>query len=967
MYKKFLLLIALFASIPLSQSADTLASSSFTAGGLLTYTYFSTGVASVKSCNTKAETVEVPETVTLGSREYKVTKIENSAFSGCKLLTKVVLPNSITEIGNMAFKGDSLLAEINIPETITSIGRQAFEGCKTLNNVTLPQGLTKIDDFTFQGCASLDNIDIPASVTEFGYSCFKNTGFSSFIIPETVIKMGNSVFENCKKLVTVTIPESITSINIAAFAGCESLVEFKTAKKLNTIFTSAFKGCLSLTEINDPAHYIYSNAFENCTGLKKASVSSSAKEMFKGCTALETAMIFYSGVGESMFEGCTNLKSVSILYSGGSIGARAFYGCESLESAPIQNGIISIGSLAFAGCPKIKSVSIPRCVKEVADAFEPVEGLEIKINSLLSEGSSSSAPYHFLSVAKPAVVYAHLMDKSKIEESYSGKVIYFEEMDIASSKSWLARIDFNINATSENLALPLRNIYYAPLGTLNKITDIPLRDDHSYSITGLQPEQVYYVVAVDKNNEEHNYTFKTTKPTVTFSGHVYNQTQTSLEGRLTASSDESVQPLCYILDKECKNNQWTKVKGLIPGKTYTLTGYADYNGKRYNAKESVTTSTLGMNPKLTCTATPTKLIFTGSYQKGDATVEKFGFTSSNTKNDFDGNTSMTISGLEPRASYTAYFGVKVAENYSPYRASLYGTTADVTWSEGDFTATSTKSVRLRVATNCDAETGTGIEWRRNDAPDNVKSTYVACPVVDGILVGSLRNLNPDVYYKFRPVYETSNGTKYYGTWAGFYSGDASVYFDPEVRTLDDIEIFENSALVASYVMPGSDDIKRQGIQYWRKGTTQGRADERMELITSGIKSTVTLPDLFAGTEYAYRAFAETASGTIYGDEKSFVTKGTSGIDYIISNESEKLSIVLKENPARGQIQFSINGSTESIFEVSLLSMSGNIIRHEMRDASSEWMILDANCSSGIYLLMVNDGKTCASTRVIIMN
>lgn len=266
------------------------------------------------------------------------------------------------------------------------------------------------------------------------------------------------------------------------------------------------------------------------------------------------------------------------------------------------------------------------------------------------------------------------------------------------------------------------------------------------------------------------------------------------------------------------------------------------------------------------------------------------------------------------------------------------------------------------------ETGTGIEWRRNDAPDNVKSTYVACPVVDGILVGSLRNLNPDVYYKFRPVYETSNGTKYYGTWAGFYSGDASVYFDPEVRTLDDIEIFENSALVASYVMPGSDDIKRQGIQYWRKGTTQRRADERMELITSGIKSTVTLPDLFAGTEYAYRAFAETASGTIYGDEKSFVTKGTSGIDYIISNESEKLSIVLKENPARGgQIQFSINGSTESIFEISLLSMSGNIIRHEICDASSEWMILDANCSSGVYLLMVNDGKTCASTRVIIMN
>ena len=38
----------------------------------------------------------------------------------------------------------------------------------------------------------------------------------------------------------------------------------------------------------------------------------------------------------------------------------------------------------------------------------------------------------------------------------------------------------------------------------------------------------------------------------------------------------------------------------------------------------------------------------------------------------------------------------------------------------------------------DAKTNVGFEWRRYDAPDEVPSNVVACPVVDGMLTGSLR-------------------------------------------------------------------------------------------------------------------------------------------------------------------------------------------------------------------------------------
>ncbi|MCM1332295.1 MAG: leucine-rich repeat protein [Bacteroides sp.] len=786
---------------------------------------------------------------------------------------------------------------------------------------------------------------------------------------ENITRIGQNIFEGCKKLSTVTFPKTITSIPAGMFKNCTALSSFKYPEKFNTIFNSAFYGCTSLTEINDPAHYIYFNAFENCTGLKKATVSDAAKQMFKGCTALESVSIFDNEISESMFEGCTNLKSVSLLGSRTSptsvktIGSRAFFGCESLTSAPLS-GVSIINSNAFANCKNLTTVSLPTSITTVnTNAFDFTTVTKLVINPVLGNKSTpNNNAYQFLpSSAAGLTIYAHRIDQTFIERYWKGEVKYFEDTDITSSSSLFCGIDFALNTSSENISLPISSISYGKHGEASR--NLNINSDNKYSIRDLQPEETYYIYLTDKNGQ-HTYAFKTPTPTVTFKNST-NRTQTSLGGTVTASSDESVKPICYLLDKECTNGQPTIITGLIPGNQYTLRGRADYNGKSFFSSNSYSTATDGMNPKIIVKATPTRLIFEGTYTKGSATVTNFGFISDMYSNDFDKEYTKVIKGLEPGDTKWAHFGVKVAENTKAYKVSLSGTTVNVTWSEGDFVATSTKSVRLRVATNCDAETGTGIEWRRNDAPDNVKSTYVACPVVDGILVGSLRNLNPEVYYKFRPVYETSTGKKYYGEWAGFYSGDASVYFDPEVRTLEDIEVFENSALVACYIMPGSDDVKRQGIQYWHKGSPKGRADAPLEITTSGIKSTVTLPDLQPGTEYAYRAFAVTETGTVYGEEKSFITKGTSGIDYIIDNQENNLTVTLMENPTVTPIRFAVSGTSAESIEVSVASMSGAIITRRHIPLDAEILSLDINVPHGVYLLSVNDGMHQSTSRVII--
>ena len=336
-----------------------------------------------------------------------VTEIGNSAFSGCTSLAEIVIPDSVTEIGEFAFSGCTALLKVVLSKNMTAIEAQTFSGCSSLESIIIPEGVTKIgtrsksEDFmcdgaAFYGCTSLKEIIIPDSVTEIWWRAFSGcTSLSKVKLPKNLTSINSDVFSGCTSLAEITIPDSVTSIGSSAFEGCASLAEIVIPDSVTSIGGSAFSGCTSLAEITipDSVTSIGGSAFEGCASLAEIvipdSVTSIGGFAFSGCTSLAEIDIpdSVTEIGSSAFSGCTSLSKVDLPKKLSTIEAYTFSGCSSLESIVIPDGVTAIGTWSeyentyygssFSGCKSLKEIVIPDSVTSIgSSAFSNCTSLE---------------------------------------------------------------------------------------------------------------------------------------------------------------------------------------------------------------------------------------------------------------------------------------------------------------------------------------------------------------------------------------------------------------------------------------------------------------------------------------------------------------------------------------------------------------------------------------------------------------
>ena len=324
----------------------------------------------------------------IGSQIYlelpndKSYSIHQYAFSGCKNIKSISIPDVVTSIGDRAFYHCSDLTSISIGGGVTEIGLGIFEGCSNLlsimvaeenptyfsegnciielatndlvvgcGNSIIPDGVRYIMGNAFAGCDGLSSLILPEGVKYIGGSAFADcSNLVGIVIPSTVISIGAYAFQNCISLTHIDMSNCAAEIGSYAFLRCSSLKSIMLPEGIESIEYGMFSGCDSLTDITipDSVNRIAGDAFRNCSALQRISIP-------EGVTLIE----------DGTFYGCSSLSNISIPNSVTSIGVRAFYNCSELTDIVIPEGVTAIGWEAFHGCSSLSSIVIPNGVTSI--------------------------------------------------------------------------------------------------------------------------------------------------------------------------------------------------------------------------------------------------------------------------------------------------------------------------------------------------------------------------------------------------------------------------------------------------------------------------------------------------------------------------------------------------------------------------------------------------------------------------
>lgn len=219
-----------------------------------------TGLTEISGCNGLEYLREVilPETGT-------ITEIGNDAFSECRSLRTINIPEGVTKIGEKAFKS-TLLDSIHLSSSVREIRDEAFRGSK-LRKINL-ENVEFIGWVAFEGLF-LEKIDLP-NIRSIGSASFQSNGsLKEVVLGDSLQSIGYEAFSYCD-LRRVSLPNGEISLSTYIFSRNENLkyIEFSSNNNIS-IYSDSFGGISPDTVVVKYLFPLETSGFDN-NGLRTA-------------------------------------------------------------------------------------------------------------------------------------------------------------------------------------------------------------------------------------------------------------------------------------------------------------------------------------------------------------------------------------------------------------------------------------------------------------------------------------------------------------------------------------------------------------------------------------------------------------------------------------------------------------------------------------------------------------------------
>lgn len=260
--------------------------------------------------------------------------------------------SSLRSIGSL---GSLDITSITIPTTVKMFDGNPFRNCKNLarfiSTYATSDGYALVCDSELIALARNyrgESYDIPYGVKSIGAEAFYGTSIKGVKIPNSVAKIGNKAFADCKQLEELVLPERLEEL------GREVCVD-----------------CISLKSVTLPRSFDISDDFAGFTGCYNLERFSGECASADGrCLVVDKRVYAFAPA---------NLSEYTIAEGIVAIADRSFAKCDRLLKVTIPSSVISLGSGTFYNCTKLSEIYLepttPPTIKRGEGGIDPFENI----------------------------------------------------------------------------------------------------------------------------------------------------------------------------------------------------------------------------------------------------------------------------------------------------------------------------------------------------------------------------------------------------------------------------------------------------------------------------------------------------------------------------------------------------------------------------------------------------------------